>query len=788
MIVSGCFSGPGEEDLDFDVSIRWTEFGVPHIQAEDWGSLGYGYGFVAARDYLCMIAEEYVTVMGERSRYFGAEGEYQLSSNGQTYTNRESDLFFTLLREHPGLVDSSADRDVPEVHAVMDGYIAGYNRYLQETPAEELPVDCRYEPWVRPITHEDMVGRVNKLQLIASMGFFAPAMVAAEPPLPGLPFLGEGERLTLLQNADLEDRFPSPEVLGLGSNAYGFGADMTHNGRGLLMGNPHFPWDGPERFHMVHLTIPGELDVMGMTLLGVPLVLIGLNEALAWSHTVSTGWRFSLHELTLVPGDPTAYVVDGEVERMTSETVTLDGEEHTFWFSRYGPIISFPVESVDLGGVSVPVGLTWDAHRAYALADQNARNDRIAEQFLRMGAAKDLDDFVDALHQVHGIPWVNTVAVDRDGRVFYGDLSIVPDYAAEDIERCNTPLGMVLFEAARIPVFDGSRSDCEVNEDPQAAQPGALPAHRMPSIMALDWLMNSNDAHWLPNPSHPLEGYSPMIGEERSQQSLRTRMGFVMWQEVESGDSPLCGTDPEVPCDKMTQARLWEALYSARTLAGENELDNVLEGVCTPPLSVSGELDIVDLFEACSVLESWDRRAGIESQGLALFELFWQRSPKTWLTPFDADDPVGTPRDLFALDPQVRIAMADAVRLMEGVGLPLDAPAGEVRYVERGGERIPLHGGDGGLGLPSMLVMPFEPGEGFQEPIHGNSYIQVVSWDDEGRVVPQAVLTYSQSPHSDSLHHVDQTQLYSEGVWVRLAFTEAEIQADPSLVVLRLRG
>ena len=40
--------------------------------------------------------------------------------------------------------------------------------------------------------------------------------------------------------------------------------DTTANGSGLLLGNPHFPWSGVNRFWQVHLTIPGSLDVMGV--------------------------------------------------------------------------------------------------------------------------------------------------------------------------------------------------------------------------------------------------------------------------------------------------------------------------------------------------------------------------------------------------------------------------------------------------------------------------------------------------------------------------------------------
>ncbi len=49
----------------------------------------------------------------------------------------------------------------------------------------------------------------------------------------------------------------------LDSNAWAFGKDVTGNRSGMLLGNPHFPWSGPNRFYEMHLTIPGQMDVMG---------------------------------------------------------------------------------------------------------------------------------------------------------------------------------------------------------------------------------------------------------------------------------------------------------------------------------------------------------------------------------------------------------------------------------------------------------------------------------------------------------------------------------------------
>ena len=80
----------------------------------------------------------------------------------------------------------------------------------------------------------------------------------------------------------------------------------------MLYGNPHFPWSGSERFFQSQLTIPGKINVSGASLLGSPVIQIGHTQNVAWSHTVSTARRFNFFRETLVPGDPTKYLVDGQ--------------------------------------------------------------------------------------------------------------------------------------------------------------------------------------------------------------------------------------------------------------------------------------------------------------------------------------------------------------------------------------------------------------------------------------------------------------------------------------------
>src|SRR6185436_2860388 len=56
----------------YEAHIRRTSYGIPHIEAKDMGSLGFGDGYAQAEDHLCSIADQVVKVRGERSRYFGA--------------------------------------------------------------------------------------------------------------------------------------------------------------------------------------------------------------------------------------------------------------------------------------------------------------------------------------------------------------------------------------------------------------------------------------------------------------------------------------------------------------------------------------------------------------------------------------------------------------------------------------------------------------------------------------------------------------------------------------------
>src|SRR3546814_20495136 len=90
-----------------------------------------------------------------------------------------------------------------------------------------------------------------------------PRLLAAAPPET------VGERLSPAALA-----FADPGLADVGSNGWAFGGEATGTTGGLLLANPHFPWDGENRFYQIHLTITGKIDVMGANLLAMPGVAI----------------------------------------------------------------------------------------------------------------------------------------------------------------------------------------------------------------------------------------------------------------------------------------------------------------------------------------------------------------------------------------------------------------------------------------------------------------------------------------------------------------------------------
>lgn len=768
---------PAQMASALKATVKRTTNGVPHIQADDWASLGYGYGYAYAQDNFCVLMREIVIANGQSQRYFGAAG------------NLAEDFVFSLLGDEAEIRRDWVDGLGDNSRTLLQGYIQGFNRYLAETGVDNLAdgeEGCRGAEWVRPITQLDMGKMLRKLIVRASSDPFAEFIFAAQAPLTmaSVSKVGNGRSpkrsaKVAIDKAELQQAIAAidlPRPAQLGSNAYALGSDATQTGSGMLLGNPHFPWQGSNRFYMLHLTMGDEYDVFGAALHGFPLVSIGFNRDLAWTHTVSTGSRFVLYELKLDGNDPMKYEFGGELKDITSKTVTIDvqtdsgieQQQHTFYFSEFGPII-------DLGSVNPAVG-GWPNQlgTVFALKDINLNNARGMAQWELMGKSRSIAELQDALKPI-GIPWVNTIAADRNGTAFYGDISAVPHLTEAQRDICIVGIAAPLLTDFGLTTLDGSNPACELGSDPGTA-PEIFGFDSLPKLVTTEYAANANDSYWLTKADELLTGFPQIIGDEQVEQSIRTRLTFVQMQERLAGSDGLGAPG-------FTVQNLQQVLFGSRNHAAE--LSNAeLTALCTTESDWSSYSNIpAAVEEACTILTNWDLRHNNDSVGGHIFYEFWRIArdiENLWATSFDPADPVRTPRDVNVADAAVaealKQALADAVQVLADNNIDLDKPWGEVQFEERDGERIPIHGGSGSM-LFSVITSDLVPGEGYSDIRHGNSYMQIVSWDDSDCPDALALLSYSQSSDPASPYYADQTRRYAAKDWMDAPFCAADIDA-----------
>jgi acyl-homoserine-lactone acylase len=763
----------------YEVDIRWTEFGIPHVLSDNFGGIGYGMGYAHARDHVCTLADQIVKVRSERSKYFGpGEDDAHLDSDfGWLGLDvfRQSEAGFLTLPE--------------DLQDGIVGYAAGFNRYVEEVGGAGLPEVCRDAAWVKPISHIDLLAYYLHLgqfgsgyALVAEVGNASPPSRRARKPPPPV------ERLNDYKNPPI------------GSNGWAIGSDKSASGRGMVLSNTHFPAEGERQWWESHLTIPGELNVYGASLIGVPLVNIGFNEHVAWTHTVSNTPRFIVYQLELDPEDPTRYFYDGAYLDMERKAVSIEvlqsgGEttevERTLYRSRWGPIFNAPV-------------IGWTPLNAYTWRDVNDNNLNLSATWAAMNKSDSMASFEAAHREYQGIPWVHTLMADDEGNALYLDSAATPNLseAAEAAYESYVETDVIagLFADFGVIVVRGSDPVNTWIEDERAQVPGAVPYDECPRLLRRDFVNNSNDNHWLANPNEPLTGYPMVYGETGTPRTPRNRMNNRMLLEQEQFDLET----------------LESTALSARSLVADDLLGPVVlrcAGVTEVTVELDNALETIDVSEACEILSQWDGTSGVDSVGahiwreligserLDLEDLFDEG--QLYGDAFSSTDPIYTPRTLADGDAAME-ALASGVFRLQQAGLALDAKLGDVQF-RRKDRDIPTLGGPYLEGVISVAsweeganttllpkvsqssVINEQTGltdEGYLVNA-GNSWVMAMSFEDDGPRA-RAILVYSQSEDPDSPHYSDQSDIYAQSTLRPILFTEAEIAADSALMTVHL--
>ena len=774
----------GASATTYEAEIRRTTYGIPHVQARDWGSLGYGFGYAYAEDNFCVAMRAIVAAEGRSAEFFGADGG-----------DATADF---VLRFVLGGKAGFRRRHMPPGHSrgarLAAGFAAGMNRYLRDTGTNALPPGrsgCRNAAWVRPVDAADIWLLLARAALQGSSDhpLVRQAIYDASTLGPNPGSAGGG---TSASNADWESFEGDLRRLGAaladsqgGSNAIAIGRDLSRTGKGLLLGNPHRAWQGAESFYQAQLTIPEHYDVAGAALQGTPLLGIGFNRDLAWTHTLSFATRFVLYELALRPGDPRRYRYGGVYRNIDSETIAvrvrrpngrLATERRTFHRAHYGPL-------VNLAGVNPLLGTMTVAIRDANLGGFAAT----VEQYLDMGQAANTAEFAAALRGI-GVPLFHTVAVDRGGTAFYGEVAKVPRITEAQVRLCVNSLLRTLLQLQTnnaALAFDGSQPRCEWGRDADSPAGTNLYGYAArPKRRTTTYVANSNDSYWLANAERPLTGFPVVfgfVGHENRQQQLRTRHGLqLIGAQAERG---------------FALDGLRGLLYRHRVYAADLVLPDVLRVCRATPGRASDRTPAGRALRACAALEDWDRRVRRDSRGAQVFTEFWRSvrmelasyftnvvsRPGFWAVPFDPADPLRTPRGIdvaSAANRQLVVrALSDAVQRLDAAGVPLAAPWRDAQFDARGPERLPLHGGDGNLGVYGAVDADLAEG-GYTRIRSGNSYVQAVTWNDTACPVAYTVLAHSQSANPSSRHYRDQTALYSRRGWLRFPFCRSQIAAQ----------
>lgn len=402
------------------VELRRDANGTVYIRAKNDRDAYFAVGYAHAQDRLWQLEVQRRMVRGQLSEVFG-KGSVDL------------DVWFRTLGLHTS-AQSAWPALSADARASLSAYTAGINAAIAETstlPVEFHLLGVQPQPW----TEIDSLAWIKVFALNLSGNYrreISRALAGAwlTPGQVGLFFPDDpdqgpttvpsaAEQRSLAMLAEAHDRIVAQTRLaipGTGSNAWAIAGSHTVNGGAMLANDPHLGLQMPSLWYALDVRTP-TLHVAGMSLVGLPLVIFGRNEHIAWGGTNmmadtqdlfleridATGTRYQaggrlqsfqsrLEEIRVRPDFPASLRRPYEPVRLTVRN------------SRHGPIISDYYRVMD-----APVALRWTGLDPA---------DTSYEAFFRLNRAKDWTEFKAAL-QLQVAPTLNMFYADREGHIGY---------------------------------------------------------------------------------------------------------------------------------------------------------------------------------------------------------------------------------------------------------------------------------------------------------------------------------------------------------------------------------
>ena len=432
--------------LDGEVEIVRDTANVPHVFAETEEQVMFGLGFAHAQDRLWQMTMLRRTAQGRLSELFGAR------TVRTDALLRRLDLYTTAVRSVAALE--------PETVAALEAYSAGVNAWLAEVNegarGRGAPEFFLFSNEMAPWQPADSVAILKLMALRlnthianevlrARMSLMLPeervADIMPDVPGPGITVLPDYAamfpdlpRYAAAAPLTADPLSPvAPIRLGGASNVWAAAPSRSTTGGTLMANDPHLGLAAPSVWYLARLGLPSG-DVIGGTLPGVPLVLLGRNARLGWGITSSYLDDSDLYIEQLNPEAPTQVRTPDGWSEMTSRTSIIrvkdaDPVSLTLRWTPNGPVLAST--DYDVGLVTPP------GHVASVAWTALSRSDTTMDAGLGLMRAGSVEEGL-AASEAFVAPSQNLVLVDED-TIAMRTIGAIPRRAARHQSRGRMP-------------------------------------------------------------------------------------------------------------------------------------------------------------------------------------------------------------------------------------------------------------------------------------------------------------------------------------------------------------
>lgn len=412
-------------ELNEPVEVYFDDYAVPHIFAQNEHDLFIAAGYLVARERLFQMT---VTAAATEGRLAELFGESVISSD-----------IYLRTWGIPRVAGILADNMHPESKEISKNFCTGINAYIAEV-GSDLPVEFKllgikpilWQPkhitgYARMMAHNLsfnwrteillsrlMDGTLSRRKVRDLWPRYPSGQPLIKPPgklygLLGKVMRTEDQKLREIMHMDARH---------LGSNNFVISGSRTATGKPILGNDPHLPFSQPAVWYELHLS-GGRFNVSGVTLPGMPVIILGQNEAAAWGFTNLMVDDIDFYEEEISPDSPNLYLYDGEYRPMAvwEETIKAKGGSDTVVVFRetvHGPVISdiHP----QLKNSNRVVAMRWIGHET---------NSDEMYAAMKLNLMSGWEDFLSA-GEFYSSPAQNVVYADTAGNIGWKPIGWIP--------------------------------------------------------------------------------------------------------------------------------------------------------------------------------------------------------------------------------------------------------------------------------------------------------------------------------------------------------------------------